>query len=209
MKILPLLVVGVLATISSISVSAQNVVINGDFETPPYDTVGTVSGWVVGGNGNVSEAEEGSTSGTHSAAFSVGTNSEGDTLSQSFATTAGVEYTLAFDAAVFGMPSATLQLQIEVFGTGTLLDETITPPVSNSFDPAVTSGIYQNFSFSFTADSGTTTLQFSNIGQGNSFADVVIDTVVVTVPEPSTTAILIFGAGSLLGFLRLKRNSRA
>ena len=52
---------------------------------------------------NVSFAQlvAGATSPTHSAAFSAGGNSQGDTLSQTLSTTSGVVYALDFDAAVF------------------------------------------------------------------------------------------------------------
>src|SRR6185312_12418796 len=41
--------------------------VNGDFESPPYVTPATVTGWVVGGN--VLVAAEGATSGSYGAVF--------------------------------------------------------------------------------------------------------------------------------------------
>src|SRR3954462_3284680 len=46
--------------------------VNGDFETPPYNTPATVTGWVV--EGNVVVAGEGATSGTNGAVFNGGEN---------------------------------------------------------------------------------------------------------------------------------------
>src|SRR5215212_11795757 len=76
---------------------------NGDFETGPFDTIGTVTGWSVVGN-VADRSAEGSTSPTHSAVLSVGADSEGDMLSQQFTTTASQVYMLDFDAGVFGVP---------------------------------------------------------------------------------------------------------
>src|SRR5205807_2575290 len=81
---------------------------------------------------------EGSTSTSHSAVFSVGGDSEGDSISQRFFSTANQVYMLDFDAGVFGTPdsSATLQLRVQVTGNSTLLDQTITPPVAGTSDPS-------------------------------------------------------------------------
>jgi hypothetical protein len=191
----------------ALSARGQNVVVNGDFEAPPYDTNGMLTDWVVGGNGNVQATpSDGASSLTHSAVFNAGESAGGNTLSQSFATTPGESYTLDFDAAVFGMPSSTLQLQVQATGTGLLLDQTVTPPVSNSFDAMDTN--FQHYTFSFVADSSFTTLQFSDIGSGNRAADQVLDAVSV-VPEPSVIALTILGAGALLGFLKPSKDSRA
>src|SRR5205823_6058512 len=87
---------------------------NADFETGPFNTVGTVSSWTV--TGNIGDTTEGSTSGSHCAALSAGGDSQGDALAQSFFTTPNQVYTVDFDAAVFGSPSneANLQLQISL-----------------------------------------------------------------------------------------------
>ena len=54
--------------------SSGNLLSNGDFETPPYDTV--AGGWTVGGTGHIAEATEGSTDGDHAAAFNIGGDTE-------------------------------------------------------------------------------------------------------------------------------------
>src|SRR4029077_8316737 len=107
--------------------------------------------------------------------FSAAANSQGDTLSQRFFSTINQFYTLDFDAGTVGTPDggATLQLQVQVTGNSTDLNQTITPPVTS--DP----NAFQHFHFIFKADSTTTTLQFTNIGLGNANADEVIDNVVV------------------------------
>ena len=77
---------------------------------------------------------------------------------------------------------------MQVLGTGTLLDQTVTPPDANTFVPSLVT--LQHFQFTFTADSTTSTLKFTSIGPGNLAADQVVDTVVVTVqstPTPTPT----------------------
>ena len=95
----------------------ENLLVNGDFETPPFDTVATVSGWTVGGS-VADRGEQGSAGGLHAAAFSAGGDSEGDTLSQTFNTSVGQVYTLDFYAGVTGIPDSgsTLELNVQVLG---------------------------------------------------------------------------------------------
>src|SRR4051812_1459180 len=81
--------------------NAQNLITNGDFETAPFAPSTTVTGWIVGGSGHMHSAPEGATSPTHSAAFSIGHDSDGTTLTQTVSTTAGELYTVDFDAGVF------------------------------------------------------------------------------------------------------------
>ena len=170
----------------------QNVVANGDFETPPYppeSSVGTVTDWTVGGYGKVALTGEGATTGSHSVTFNPGGDSESNTLLQSFDTVSGQTYTLDFDAGIYGVPDAgsTLQLSVQVSGTETLLTQTVTPPFANTYNP--NSVIFQHYHFTFTADSSTTTLQFSDVGFGNSGADTILDTVsVVPIPTPGSPA---------------------
>ncbi|MFL6513871.1 MAG: PEP-CTERM sorting domain-containing protein [Chthoniobacterales bacterium] len=186
----------ILATISISIAGAQTVIINDDFETPPYETSQAIVGWTVFGNvGEVSE--EGSTSGSHAAAFNVGGNSEGNMLSQSFATLTGQTYTVEFDATVFGIRTAgPLSLQIQVFGPSPdpLLDETVTPPDNGNFHPPT----FQHYSYTFVADASATTVKFTDIGLGNASADLILDTVSVApineVPEPATIALSMLGA---------------
>jgi hypothetical protein len=121
---------------------------------------------------------EGATSPTHSAALTAGSNSQGDTLSQSFATITGRNYSLDFDAGIFGQRSGSpLQVNVQVIGNATLLNQTITPPDAGTFTP--TNVTFQHYHFTFTADSSNTTLSFSSVGLGNAAADQVIDTVTV------------------------------
>jgi Protein of unknown function (DUF642) len=167
-----------------------NLLTNGDFETGPFEIAGTVSGWTVSGTGLVGlvadASGEGSTTPTHSAAFNIGGDSQGNTLSQSFTTTIGRVYVLDFDAGIFGQPTGNpLQLQVQIFGVATPLTQAITPPVTGA-------GLidFQHYQFTFTADSTTTTVRFTDIGGGNAASDTIVDTVSIvpnSTPTPAPT----------------------
>jgi len=178
---------------ASASVGAQNLIANGDFEISPYN-VNTISNWTISGNGRVAELTEGATSGTHCASFNEGSNSEGNVLSQSFPTTPGQSYVLEFDSGVFGIPAggANMQMRFQVLGNTTRWDETFAESVSNSYDPNT---VYLHHYYrTFTADSATTTLKFTDVGLGNSGADTMLDTVSVTAaptPTPAPTPIIL------------------
>jgi N,N-dimethylformamidase beta subunit-like protein/uncharacterized protein DUF642 len=157
--------------------------LNGDFDISPFDTVGTVTGWIVGGAGHVADrTAEGATSSHGAAVFSPGGDFQGDTLSQTFVTTIAQNYTLDFDAGIFGVPDngANLQLRVQIFGIAQLVDNTFTPPVGNEANPNdPNTVVFGHFHYTFTANSVTTTLQFSDVGVGNKNADQILDTVVV------------------------------
>jgi uncharacterized protein DUF642 len=162
-------------------VAAPTALVNGDFETPPYDTL-SVAGWTISGTGRVEEKMQGSTTPSHSAAFGTGGNFQNNVLSQSFPTVVGREYELDLDGAVFGQPSGTPQLQIQLLGTGAVLNRIIAPPISNTFNPSLVN--FQHYQLLFTANTNSTTLQFTDLGTGNAAADPVIDTVSVTLQPP-------------------------
>ena len=183
-----------LDTVSVVAVlnPPPNLLTNGDFETQPFNITGTVSGWTVGGNGQVADqSDEGATSSSHAAAFNVAGDSAGNTLSQSFATSAGTVYLLKFDTGMFGQPTSPMQLQVQLLGSGTLLDQSVTPPVTG---PGLID--FQQYEFMFTANSPVTTLRFTDLGTGNGGADLILDTVSVTpkstpaaTPTPTPTPI--------------------
>src|SRR5689334_1343409 len=101
---------------------AQNLVTNGDFESTPYDTLGTVTSWTVtASTGSVKEAAEGSTTSSHSAAFTP----KGGALSQVLTTTSGQSYSLDFDAGIFGTKTGQVQIRVQALGNAgsSLLDQ--------------------------------------------------------------------------------------
>jgi hypothetical protein len=167
---------------------AQNLIVNGDFETGPFVMPGTVANWTVSGNGRVAELQEGATTASHCAAFNEGSDSQNNILSQSFPTTAGQLYILEFDSGIFGQPSNTLQLHFQVVGNSAQISENQIVPVANTFIAANVE--FHHYFRMFTADSSTTTLTFNDVGLGNGSADLVVDTVSVIVapsPTPSPT----------------------
>ena len=137
--------------------------------------------------GFVSNNPQGATSGTHSAALSAGHNSQNDSISQNFSTLPGRVYAVDFDAGVFGQrTSNALQVRVEVIGSGTLLNQVITPPDARTFTPSAVT--FQHFRFTFTANSSSAMLRFTSIGLGNANADQVIDTVAITqITQPGST----------------------
>jgi hypothetical protein len=161
--------------------------VNGTFESSPFDSNGSIAGWSVGGAGDLAASAEGATSGSHAAVFSIGQDSESSTLSQTFATSAGQDYNLDFDAGVFGVHSGgPLQFRARIYDSTTgasLLDQTVVPPEAGTLNPdAVT---FNHYRFSFNATSMSTTLEFSDVGTGAGGADIVLDTVSVAIPTPT------------------------
>ena len=62
-----------------------------------------------------------------------------------------------------------------------LVDATVTPPVNTGSTPSDGTKVpFAHYRYSFTADSDTTTIQFSDLGLGNANADQVLDNVIVT-----------------------------
>jgi hypothetical protein len=162
-------------------------VLNGDFEIGPYFMAGTISGWTVSGTGRVVDsANEGATTGSHAAALDEGGNSQGNILSQTIATTAGVSYIFEFDSGIFGTPSASPQLHFQAFGNSSLIDETIPVPQFNTSNPALVE--FHHYFRTFTADSTSTTIRFSDVGLGNANGDLIVDSVSVVVAPPPTPA---------------------
>src|SRR5438105_7841462 len=68
---------------------AQNLILNGDFEAEPHDPDSPITNWAVSGAGHVHSAMEGATSGSFCAALSIGSDSQGNVLSQTSATSPG------------------------------------------------------------------------------------------------------------------------
>lgn len=159
------------------AIAQGNLIVNGDFEATPYGSPGVVTGWTVSGTGNIVSTAQGATTATHSAAFSASGNSEGNVLSQSFATVVGRVYSLDFDAGVFGFTDSPFQLHAQVIGDSTLLDDTFSPVEVGTF--AAGRVAFDHHHYTFTADSAVTTLQFTDIGTGDGSADLELDTVSV------------------------------
>src|ERR1043166_2810975 len=180
MKIPSLLLACALSLAAGLSATAQNLVVNGDFETAPFDTNNTVTSWTVTGSGVVLDTAEGATSPSHSAAF----RPSGGVLSQTLTTTAGQSYSVDFDAGVFGAKTGSVKMRVQAIGTSTLLDQTVTPAAANTSNPDLVT--FLHFHFTFTADSTSTILRFTDTRSGNTSGDNLVDTISVTVFVPPT-----------------------
>ena len=160
--------------------------VNGDFEAWPFNDPGTVAGWTISGNKHVESLTQGATSPTHSAGFSVGGDSTGNILAQTFNTVPNQTYTFDFDAGVYGVPGGSpLQLQAQVVGNNSLFNVTVTPPAALTIHPSLVT--FQHYHYMFVADSSTATVQFMDVIGNNSEADVMLDTVSI-LPVPPTFA---------------------
>jgi VCBS repeat-containing protein len=142
---------------------------NGSFETD-------LAGW--GATGNVVAAAGFPyipTQGTYLAVFNGGQTAPNGVLSQAFATTAGQTYSLKFDAGVLAYNKNSQSLLVTVTGAGTLLSQATT---FNGLGGGVTRWLAQ--SYTFVANSATTTLTFRDQSASTNNLDLLLDNVHVT-----------------------------
>jgi len=175
---------------------AQNLLNNGSFET------GDLTGWSASGVVGVA-SYAGAADGVYSAIFNWGNLTPNGVLSQSFATTPGDVYALAFDYGTVGSAGVAGQtLFVDVNGTSTLLNTSATSPTGGYPTP------FELFSFNFTANSATTTLQFTDSPNNNTMNnDGVLDNVWVkaeALPDGASTAMLCGMSLVALGWFRRK-----
>ena len=164
----------------SLAVNAPNAVIlvNGSFESG-------FTGWTTTGNQTIqSAAPFAATAGTKLVGFNGGNTTPNGVLSQTFATSPGQSYTLAFDAGVLFYTSASQVLNVTVLGNTNRLNQTLTFTGSGS---GPNSWFPQNFTF--IADSSNTTLTFRDQSASTGAIDLILDNVRVnTVQAPVNTA---------------------
>jgi lysophospholipase L1-like esterase len=149
--------------------SAVQVLINGSFET-------AFTGWTVTGNSSVAtSAALSPTNGVSVAALNDGNRTPNAVISQSFATVPGTSYTLEFDAGNYGYSANNQTVQVTVDGSSNLLTQVIT---INGGGNGTTRWLAQ--SFSFVANSTTTTLAFRDQSTTSAALDLLLDNVRVT-----------------------------
>jgi hypothetical protein len=151
--------------------------VNGGFES---DYIG----WSPLGNQKIeiSIAPYLSSSGNRLVAFNGRNLSANGVLSQSFATVPGGAYTLAFDSAVLAYNTNSQTLLVGVMGKTNLLSQTITILGKGN-------GLVQwtPRTYSFVADSTSTTLTFKDSSTSTSSIDLLLDNVSVSGPSKSNT----------------------
>ena len=191
--------------------SAANLVTNGDFEN---STLGSAwSNSVTTGFAPITVygpccAPYGTYTGGSNAAFFGWGDMTGGSIWQDLATVAGQNYTVGFEYGAISAP--TLQtMQVSAlsgasFSTllgGTDLKVTGTSDLST---------LLSSYSFSFTADSALTRLQFADTSANTFSVDGVVDNVVVMttpVPEPETYALMMAGLGVMTFVARRRKSS--
>lgn len=228
-KFLPLLLAGAIGVSWGPSARAQTVIVNGSLEINGGDNSSTAPPWVVAGHTSFQD-NEGVTNGSFAAAFNAGVSTPNDgVLSQTFDTIALQVYTVTFDWGNFGA-NAIQRLQIEVVD-GTSGPELITPgsgmvstvsgatiiqntsvfqiqdSTGSGFTPingAAPNAQFSLFSFTFTAQSSSSRIIFTDMALDTASSDSVLDNIQV-VPEPSTWAMMGLGAALLVGAMRFRR----
>jgi Ig-like domain-containing protein/uncharacterized protein DUF642 len=150
-------------------VPAGTVLANGSFES-------SSAGWTASGNlAFVSNAPYSASAGIRTVAFNGSQTTPNGVLSQTFTTTPGQTYALAFDIGVLSGGNQTdPRLQVTVQGSGTLLNQTATiaaPPSGVVYSPR---------SFTFVANSTTTKLTFADVSLDTMNVDLLLDNVRIT-----------------------------
>jgi hypothetical protein len=143
----------------SISISTVGTLVNGSFET------GSLAPWTASG-GSVDSARInsvfGGTDGTKIVEFNASNSPTGGSITQTFATTPGIAYILAFDQGVYAFNTSLQTMQVSLTGSGSLLNQTTS---INGVGGGTVKWVAK--SYNFTANSTTTTLTFTDTSAEN------------------------------------------
>ena len=151
--------------------TGTNLIANGSFESG-------VTGWTTTGNLTIeSSAPWSATSGNNLVAFNGGEALPNGALSQTFITTVGQSYTLAFDAGVVAYNTNAQTMQVSLSGAGSLFSQSIT---LSGLGGGTNRWLPQ--SFTFVADSVTTTLTFRDLSTFTKSIDLMLDNIRVIDP---------------------------
>jgi len=178
----------------------DNLLVNGSFESTAqangsWNIYSLIPGWTANPAVEIRDNVAGTAKdGSNYAELDANVNGS---ITQSFATVAGAEYTLSFwysnrtNTAV-----ATNGLSFS-FGNGWIAAPGLA--VNNSGDNQ-----WSQVNYSFVASSGTTALSFMATGSSDSYGTSLDNVSVAAVPEPSTYA-LMFGGLAAIGFIARRR----
>ena len=153
--------------------------VNGDFESD-------YTGWTRSGNQSVqSTAPYAGTNGAKLVNFNGGNLAPNGVLAQTFQTTPGVTHTLTFDAGVIANNTDPQLLHVSAVGASGLLSEAVYLTSSGNSTTR-----WASRSFTFVANSATTTLTFRDQSTSTIALDLLLDNVRVTRAgsAPSNTA---------------------
>ena len=144
---------------------------NGSFESG-------FTGWNPTGNIDFrSNAPYLPTEGTKLACFNAGNTTPNGVLSQSFTTVPGSTCTLTFDAGALAYNNSQQKILVSVVGAGSLLSQTITITGTGNG-----SNNWGARSFTFVANSATSTLSFTDVSTTTNAIDLLLDRVSVKGP---------------------------
>ncbi len=164
-------------TSSAATLSLQNTasLVNGSFES-------NLDGWTSSGNLAVQGgAPYTATAGSKLIAFNTGQRTPNGVLSQSFGTTPGQIYQLAFDMGVLAYNNSQQRLQVELTGSASLFSQTFTTTRINGINVR-----WEPKTLLFTANSGTTTLTFRDLSATSDSLDLTLDNVRI-IPQITRT----------------------
>ncbi len=148
--------------------TSTELLVNGSFESG-------YTGWTATGNQTI-ETYTG-TNGFKLVAFNGRNLTPNGVLTQSFATLPGQTYTLTFDAGILSYVSKQQKIEAKVTGSTTLLTQSVT--LNGNSDGSIR---WSSRSFTFTANSTTTTLSFRDRSSTTNGIDLLLDNVHVTGP---------------------------
>ena len=156
-------------TMTAIYSTPPQLLTNGSFED-------AYTGWTPSGNQEIkSESPYTASNGIRLVAFNTTQTSPNGILSQTFPTISGQIYELSFDAGNYGYSTSTQRIQASVFGTVNLLSQTVSIP---GLGGGATRWLPQ--SFTFKADSQSTTLTFRDVSTSGNSIDLVLDNVKIS-----------------------------